>query len=672
MDLPLKIALLLALVALCCVAPGFALLKRLRWSPLEKLVGAVAASLTMLYLVSFGLYLIKAPAWGYWCVSAVCAFLAAWNAKALWRLLAARQVRRALAGLGVLLALLLLLLASVRHYGGGGWMGDWVEHLQRTVFWMDHLPTHLTDPQGNAVPLPIYPNYALPARPPMMNIVAGFFMVQAGDDFELFQVVMTALNTLVALPCMLIARTFARRGSRVLPVVALLAACPLLAQNATFTWTKLLCAFFVIYAIWLYLAAWRKGDTLRMAAAFAAMSAGMLVHYSAGPFLVFMTGHYVLALWWRRRHRWREALVAAGAAALLLATWAAWSLAVYGPKLTLASNTALTPSIQVKESPLEKLWLNVRDTLVPHPLRGAMQEPANTAFFAQKSELGYARDYLFLMYQSNLIVAVGAISGIVLLVLMARAVPAAAGGPKGQARSLRRFWLALAIVCTLGGIAVHGERDQFGVTHVTLQPLVLLGVTAVAAWLPSLPAALRWLVLVGCLADFGMGAALQFWMQGKDNDSPEKPVFRFEPGVVRTDHGPAFTFARETELSGSAFGNWLAKNRQALLARHVRELAQHNSPVAAALRVRVQAALDNARMEDRALFGGYFSRHGDKLSFLGDSLGKWVVVPLGAACALTAGMLLATGALGGVRRSARASRGGGAPKAASESRQSTT
>lgn len=51
-----KVVLLLVLLPVCVFSPGFFLVRKLRWSPLEKLCGSVGLSLILLYLVSFGTY----------------------------------------------------------------------------------------------------------------------------------------------------------------------------------------------------------------------------------------------------------------------------------------------------------------------------------------------------------------------------------------------------------------------------------------------------------------------------------------------------------------------------------------------------------------------------------------------------------------------------------------
>ena len=239
------------------------------------------------------------------------------------RLFASFRVRQALAGFGFLLVWTLLILAMIRNYSGGSWYGDWLEHFQRSLFFLHHFPTNT----------PILDWYALSARPPAMNIVAAFFLAQTRDRFEVFQVIFASLNLLMFLPCCLImpALVGARRGS-VLPLVALFAMNPVVMQNVTYTWTKAFTAFYVVLALWFYLAGWRKNDRLRRIVAFVALSMGLLSHYSAGPYLVFLALHYLLRVYRERPRRFGELATIATVCGLFLATWFGWSIAVYGTR----------------------------------------------------------------------------------------------------------------------------------------------------------------------------------------------------------------------------------------------------------------------------------------------------------------------------------------------------
>src|ERR1035437_4061258 len=57
----LQLLLTLTLLAVCSFAPGFLLVRRLRWSGLEKLCGSVALSLVLLWLACWGIYVFARP-----------------------------------------------------------------------------------------------------------------------------------------------------------------------------------------------------------------------------------------------------------------------------------------------------------------------------------------------------------------------------------------------------------------------------------------------------------------------------------------------------------------------------------------------------------------------------------------------------------------------------------
>ena len=52
------------------------------------------------------------------------------------------RVRRVIAGFGFLTAWSLLILAMIRVYSGAGWAGDWLEHFQRSLFFLQRFPVH--------------------------------------------------------------------------------------------------------------------------------------------------------------------------------------------------------------------------------------------------------------------------------------------------------------------------------------------------------------------------------------------------------------------------------------------------------------------------------------------------------------------------------------------------
>src|SRR5262249_609179 len=144
-------------------------------------------------------------------------------------------------------------------------------------------------------------------RPPWMNLLAAYFLSLGIADFAAYQLICAFFNALVLIPSCLILPVLYPRGGRTLLLLSILLAFnPLFVQNATWTWRRLYCAFFVIAGIAFYLAAWRKNSMGRMIAAFAFMACALLIHYSAGPFVIFLAIHYLIVLFRHRPRRWQE------------------------------------------------------------------------------------------------------------------------------------------------------------------------------------------------------------------------------------------------------------------------------------------------------------------------------------------------------------------------------
>jgi hypothetical protein len=339
----------------------------------------------------------------------------------------------------------------------------------------------------------------------------------------------------------------------------------MLLQNVTWPWTKLGAGFYVCLALWLYLRGWRKPDPSRTILAFGALAVGMLVHYSVGPYVLLLGLHYLAFVLPARPRRWRELAGTALVGALSLAPWFAWSLGVYGWRATLTSNTTVAGAAGVTTSEtLARVGDNLVSTLVPHPFRAEASAEMRAAF-AQPSAPGYLRDYTFLLYQVNAVVAMGSVGGVLVLVLLCRRLWTSAGRE-------RRFWGGLVLGMLVLGVAVVSQKDTFGLAHVCLQPLLLLGVVFLAASLPDLNPWVRGLALAGCLVDFALGVLLQFALENHVGT------------LVRPASGEP-TVTNMAGLSESAAMNWGTKA--------VKELAfwgDRFAPFAVAIQVTVALA----------------------------------------------------------------------------------
>jgi hypothetical protein len=590
-----RLVALVTLLFLNSLVPGFLLVRRLGFRPLETLCASVGASLALVYLLAFGLYVSGAPLVCGAAGSVFAAGLAVVHRDALARFLRIPSVRRVAVAFLALLAWTLAFVGLVRHFGGGGWGSDWLEHFHRCLYFLHRLPPDVML-TGKA---------HLAARPPLMNLVAAYFLAQSGDGFEDFQVVFAFLSVLPFLACALIVGRLRERGARGRRAIApFLALCPLFVTNVTYTWTKLLSAFFVIVALHFYLATLRRShDRARAAAWPLALAGALLVHYSAGAFAVFMVGHHLLRVLRDPPARWPARLGPAVPGVLLLATWLAFALASFGIGRTVASNSSVGDARDYSAAGnLAKVAQNVVDTVVPHPLRGVAPFPAASA-----RRLGEIRDYFFLVYQTNALAAVGSVGGVVAVGLLLRALRS------GSAET--RFWRAFLPFVLVAGVATHGGRDLYGVAHVTLQPLVLLGVTFVASAWTSLGRIARAALLMGALADFGLGIALHHHVESLENTAEHQ---FFDPDVRAGPEG--FEWRREGALPSTDWHGWFAKHAPLLVDAQLERARR--LPPDRARRVVDAVAPEAERLErlDASDWGGWWRRHGRELTFVGDHL----------------------------------------------------
>src|SRR5215472_16329012 len=200
-------------------APGFFVVRRFRWSAMEKLCGSVALSLIFLWLAGWGIYVSGVDFRAVYAVAAVCFGLRLVLLREIRRFRSLGRVRAVLFGFAFLLGWTLLALTIIRVYNGARWGGDWLEHFQRTLFFLHRFPKDTG----------IFGNYQLPARPPAENLLAACFLGLVSDRFELFQIVFAYLNLLVFVPCCLALPWLARsRRIGVLPMVSLFGAITIL------------------------------------------------------------------------------------------------------------------------------------------------------------------------------------------------------------------------------------------------------------------------------------------------------------------------------------------------------------------------------------------------------------------------------------------------------------
>ena len=478
-----------ALFALTALGLAWPLASRLALAPAEKLAATVMLSTLGTFLIGWGIYVFRLPAAVAWLAPTLAAAGLVWNRRSWIEAVRDADARSLLVGQALVSAACVGWLALIVSYSGGDWVGDWLGHWYRVRFFVERWPTGTlffgADP--------------LTSRPPLANVVTALFAQLTRVDFAHYQLFTTLHNSLVFLPAALLARRWGGPGAAgVLPLLLLLN--PLFIQNATYAWTKLSTAAYVLTALYFFPGAHRPPQA-RTALLLCATCLGtaVLCHYSAGPYVVVLVIAWC-ASGWRRRHDrswWSTTALGAAAGAAVLAMWFGWALAVHGVRGTFLSNPTVTDQAATAFEQVTRIALNLRDTLVPHFLREVDFTP-----LAQRSAWGAWRDWAFQVYQRNLILAAGSAGGVFILWRLLRQAPAA--DPVA-----RRFWLGLAIGVVVLGVAAHGGRDVWGNAHICDQPLVVLGLAWLAAHFPAREAVWSRVLAAGLLIDFTFGILLQ-------------------------------------------------------------------------------------------------------------------------------------------------------------------
>jgi dolichyl-phosphate-mannose-protein mannosyltransferase len=482
--------------------PGLVAVRYFNWDNTEKIVGVIGVSLIFNYLTAFGIYVIDLPQWVYFIQALINVILFLSHYRIFREFLQDSHVIKIFYGYLVIIFWLFLCNAMISSFSGGAWRNDWYEHFHRTIFFLDRLPLDT-----------VFINlYILPARPPLMNLLASYYLAIFGNDFFIFQHIFTLLNALVFFPvCLFANKYFSDNKSTVLLVVILLMFNPLFVQNSTYTWTKLLTTFFILYSVYLYISSWDSRDKTKLTMAGIMMAGGILTHYSAIPYALFLSLHYITYVFWYRQNKLKEFLINAFISILVLFTWFGWSLKNFSINDTFLSNTVVTDSqsLSLFEN-FYKILNNIYYTVIPHFMSGT----GNWAFRMQDAP-GYSRDFMFLLYQTNFYFAFG-IMGLMIIAYMAIFKLR----NKKYSREKYLFWILFVTFNIILGIAVHGKLSLYGLTNICLQPIILLGLAFIASNFYILPDLAKLIVIGGLALDFLLGIVLHLYVQNiTPNDS---------------------------------------------------------------------------------------------------------------------------------------------------------
>lgn len=385
-----------------------------------------------------------------------------------------------------------LLILSIQsllvYYTGGGWTFDWLEHYQRSIFFLDK---NLANPY--------FGKYLLTARPPLFNLVASFFLSLFGRDFYIFQIVSTLLNFSVILPCFLICRNLTKNNPArylFLFILAIFILNPAFVRQVTYTWTKAASAYFLLLGVYFYLQCISNYKLLTFIGVFILLALAYLTHYSAGPYIFLIFLHLFIQICLPAQTGLRlpggspelvegfprgvksvkpltRIVIAIFCFFIICLPWYSWSISRFGPYQTFLGNTSYEWQKSLPLSArLTKDFNNFRHTLIPilpaDYLFITNNEPGPVSRIYDRSSEIYATTL-----PGNLTITLC----VVLIIYFLRSLRLPGGSLKGFPRGVGSenfFWPYFIIAGIILGTIVNGKEDTLGIAHISLLPISLL------------------------------------------------------------------------------------------------------------------------------------------------------------------------------------------------------
>lgn len=492
------------------VLPAWSLANRLSLDPLTKLLIAVMGSYTLMYLLEFGAYLLSAPQWVPVSLLFIISIISAIYANRQWTKSLNREPFPWDGALTwVALAIWIMAIQSrIVVYGAVYWYGDWYEHYERSLFFLDQLPPDTRFLQGF---------WSLAARGPAFNASAALLMSLFGRDFWVYQTMATVLNTFPVLPMTLLIRDMAgiTQRSALLWSALLFGIAPFAVQHETFTWTKFFTVGFILGGIHLYRLGATNNRPWLAGWSFGAFAAGILAHYMALVFALFFAVHFLyLAL--KKRWGWATVLYPTIACSALVATWFLYLIVTFGLHATLAANSTLgeeyVKRVAAATGTENLSWFrvfigNMTNTILPYSWRHGMMglghaprilqvDPrAGPQLTPSPTELNRKTEWLadLVNNQSSLLGNLGWAGGIGVLVVVLfwiRGGQKRESPPEPVMREPKpgwRFWLIFFILGIPLNILPSRAHSPLGLAHVNLQPFISLTAVLIFRRLKDLP-----------------------------------------------------------------------------------------------------------------------------------------------------------------------------------------
>lgn len=218
-------------------------------------------------------------------------------------------------------------------YYGAGWYGDWFEHYERVLFFLNDRPLHHS----------FLGMYSALARTPLFHLVQAFVMRFEGSSFYYFQGLSTLLNTLFFFPFYFFLKRMNKQR-----FIFLLYLSPYILRMATYTFPKAFASFFVLCAFYFYL---REGKNKKIYIDIGLLSGCAVMAHQSGLF--YFAALCLLLLWHRR---WRDFSTVTFFAAIPVSVWIVYGVVFFSAGKLLVD----TPAFSYGLSNPEFAWLQIK------------------------------------------------------------------------------------------------------------------------------------------------------------------------------------------------------------------------------------------------------------------------------------------------------------------------
>jgi len=342
----------------------------------------------------------------------------------------------------------------IPFYSGGLWFFDWFEHYLRTCFFLHKLPLNIE-----------FMGYIIPSRPPLFNIVSFFYLSIIGADFYKYQIISSILNLFLILSVYLFCKNYLKIENKYLFIFVcfILILNPYILRQITYTWTKSMCAYYVICGLYFYLKFFKNNEKIYLVFSSLFLGIGFIVHFSAGPYILGILLHFLFKSFFERKF-FKNFLIFCLIFFTTIFTYFSWSIKNYGIKNSFLSNTTYLEQKDMSfVKRIEKDFNNFYKTVLP-----VIPKKYCKIFSFYKDRKFEIFNLILPLYSSNIWGNLSFVLSIFFLFIIFKKYE---NFLLNIDKNFFKFYLPFTFLISL---IVNPTKDLCGVAHVTFLPFICI------------------------------------------------------------------------------------------------------------------------------------------------------------------------------------------------------